>query len=237
MAAMEPSSIPATVHLSGPIILRTVLGFGLIFVLIFIPAGRLDYGQGWLYFGLNVVSLVVTYITLWHKPDLVQERLKPGPGRKPWDKVYSILSTPLWFIMVIIAALDAGRFHWSPRVPTAVVVVGAVLYALCQALFLWAKAVNRFFSAVVRIQTDRGQTVCREGPYRFVRHPGYLSGIIFGPAGPLVLGSFWALIPAVLSAILLIVRTALEDKTLQAELPGYSDYARQVRFRLVPGVW
>jgi len=222
---------------SGRMVMRFVLGVVFIFLLIFIPPGRLNYWQGWLYLGLNVGSLVATYVVLRHKTDLVQERLKAGPGIKSWDRVYWVLSTPLWFIMVIIAALDAGRFHWGPRVPTAVVVVGAVLYALCQALFLWAKAVNRFFSAVVRIQTDRGQTVCQEGPYRFVRHPGYLSGIIFGPAGPLVLGSFWALIPAVLSAILLIVRTALEDKTLQAELPGYADYARQVRFRLIPGVW
>jgi protein-S-isoprenylcysteine O-methyltransferase Ste14 len=156
---------------------------------------------------------------------------------KPWDKVYFVLSTPLWFVMVIVAALDAGRYGWGPNVPTAVVVAGALFYALGQSLFLWAKAVNRFFSAVVRIQTERGQTVCRDGPYRFVRHPGYLSGVLFGPAGPLVLGSFWALIPAVLAALLLVVRTALEDKTLQAELPGYRDYARDVRFKLIPGVW
>jgi len=216
---------------------RFVFGTVFIFLLIFIPAGGLSYWQGWLYFGLNVASLVATYITLRHHHDLVQERLKAGPGMKSWDKVYFIISTPLWFIMVIVAALDAGRYGWGPRVPMALAIAGVASYALGQALFLWAKAVNRFFSAVVRIQTERGQTVCREGPYRFVRHPGYLSGILFGPAGPLVLGSFWALIPAVLAALLLIVRTALEDKTLQAELPGYSDYTRQVRFKLVPGVW
>ena len=234
---MEPSPTPAAVRLSGKIIIRFALGLVFTFVLVFVPAGRLDYGQGWLYFGLTVASLVATYITLRHHHDLVQERLKAGPGIKSWDRVYWVLSTPLWFIMVIIAALDAGRYGWGPKVPTSVVVAGAVFYALGQGLFLWAKAVNSFFSPVVRIQTERGQTVCREGPYRFVRHPGYLSGIIFGPAGPLVLGSFWALIPAVLAAVLLAVRTALEDKTLQAELPGYIDYTRQVRFKLIPGVW
>ena len=234
---MEDSPTPVAVRLSGRIIMRLLLGVGLIFVLVFVPAGRLNYGQGWLYFGLNVAALAATYLTLRHHPDLVQERLKAGPGRKSWDKVYSSLSTPLWFIMVIVAPLDAGRYEWGPKVPTAVVLAAAALYALGQVLFIWAKAVNRFFSAVVRIQTERGQTVCREGPYRFVRHPGYLSGILFGLSGPLVLGSFWALIPAFLAAILLIVRTALEDKTLQAELPGYSDYVRQVRFKLVPGVW
>jgi protein-S-isoprenylcysteine O-methyltransferase Ste14 len=222
---------------SGRMVMRFALGVVFIFLIIFIPAGRLSYWQGWLYLGLNVASLVATYVTLRRKTDLVQERLKAGPGIKSWDRVYWVLSTPLWFIMVIVGALDAGRLQWGPRVPAAVVVFGVVFYAIGQGLFLWAKAVNRFFSAVVRIQTDRGQTVCREGPYRFVRHPGYLSGILFGPAGALVLGSFWALIPAVLAAILLIVRTALEDKTLRAELAGYNDYARQVRFKLVPGVW
>jgi len=234
---MESATTPAPAGLSGRIIIRFVLGAVLIFLVVFIPAGRLNYWQGWLYLGLNVAALVATYIALRHKTDLVQERLKAGPGIKSWDRVYWALSAPLGLIMIIVAALDAGRFQWGPRVPAAIVAIGAILYAIGQVLFLWAKAVNRFFSAVVRIQTDRGQTVCREGPYRFVRHPGYLSGILFGPAGALVLGSFWALIPAVLAAILLIVRTALEDKTLQAELPGYSDYARQVRFRLVPGVW
>ncbi len=217
--------------------MRLLLGVGFIFVLVFVPAGRLDYVQGWLYFGLNVAALAATYIVLRHHPDLVRERLKAGPGRKSWDKLYSILSTPLWFIMVIVAPLDAGRYGWGPRVPMAVVIVAAGLYALGQALFIWAKAVNRFFSAVVRIQTERGQTVCREGPYRLIRHPGYLSGIVFGLSGPLVLGSYLALIPAALASILLLVRTALEDKTLKAELPGYADYAREVRFKIVPGIW
>lgn len=234
---MESTSRPKTVPLTGKIIVRFVLGVALIFLVVFIPAGRLSYWQGWLYFGLNVAALVATFIALRHKPDLVQERLKAGPGIKSWDRVYFIISTPLWFLMVVVAALDAGRFGWEPRVSAVVVVLGAGLFALGQGLFLWAKAVNRFFSAVVRIQTERGQTVCREGPYRFVRHPGYLSGILFGPAGALVLGSYWALIPAVLSALLLIVRTALEDKTLQAELAGYIDYTREVRFKLVPGIW
>jgi protein-S-isoprenylcysteine O-methyltransferase Ste14 len=234
---MESPASPTPVHLKGKMIMRFIFGVVFIFLIIFIPAGRLDYVQGWLYLGINVAALVATYIALRHKTDLVQERLKAGPGMKSWDKVYFIVSTPLWFIMVVVGALDAGRFQWGPRVQPAVVVIGAALFALGQGLFLWAKAVNRFFSAVVRIQTERGQTVVRDGPYRFVRHPGYLSGILFGPAGALVLGSFWALIPAVLSALLLVVRTGLEDKTLRAELPGYSDYARQVRFRLVPGIW
>ena len=96
---------------------------------------------------------------------------------------------------------------------------------------------NRFFSTMVRIQADRGQTVATAGPYRYVRHPGYVgySVSFFGMA--LALGSLWALVPAVLMACLLVVRTALEDRTLQDELAGYTDYARQVRYRLLPGIW
>lgn len=104
-------------------------------------------------------------------------------------------------------------------------------------MLLWAKWANRFFSSVVRIQTDRGQTVCKDGPYRFVRHPGYVGGLLFGMATPLALGSFWALIPAAVGAMLLIVRTYLEDRTLQEELPGYLEYTKEVRHRLLPRIW
>jgi protein-S-isoprenylcysteine O-methyltransferase Ste14 len=112
-----------------------------------------------------------------------------------------------------------------------------VITALGYSLGTWATLVNRFFSAVVRIQRDRGHTVVSSGPYRLIRHPGYAGAVVTSLATPLLLGSLWALIPAVLAVCTLIIRTALEDRTLQEELEGYHDYTARVRYRLLPGVW
>lgn len=216
---------------------RSVAGLVVMAVLIFLSAGRLDYWQGWVFFMANAVILGVTISILRDDPELMEERLKPGKGIKRWDKLYYFLSTPLYLLAIVLAAMDAGRFHWSRPIQPALYAFCFVVFVLGHALFLWAKRVNSFFSSVVRIQTDRGQTVCEEGPYRFIRHPGYLSGLLFGMATPVLLGSSWALIPQAMAAALLLVRTCLEDRTLQDELPGYEGYARRTRFRLVPRVW
>jgi protein-S-isoprenylcysteine O-methyltransferase Ste14 len=128
------------------------------------------------------------------------------------------------------------RFGWPPEVAVWLQVAGFALYVLGWAIHLWAMAANRYFALVVRIQTDRGQTVATGGPYRYVRHPGYVGGILVSVAAALVLGSAWALIPGALGGLLL-VRTILEDRTLQRELDGYCEYAGRVRYRLLPGVW
>jgi protein-S-isoprenylcysteine O-methyltransferase Ste14 len=135
---------------------------------------------------------------------------------------------------IFLAALDAGRFRWSPAIPLWVYIPSFVLYATGQAIHLWAKGTNRWFATVVRIQTDRGQVVCEEGPYRFVGHPGYFGGLLFMITTPLILGSCLALIPQAAAAVSLVARTYLEDRTLQAELPGYAEYAQRVRHRLLP---
>jgi protein-S-isoprenylcysteine O-methyltransferase Ste14 len=217
--------------------MKSVLMLVVFIVLTFLLAGRLDYWQGWVFNGLNVLSILVTFFVLRDRIDLIKERLKPGEGMKKWDKVYYLASTPLFLVMFCFSILDAGRFSQPPRVPIAVAVSASAVYAIGQAILIWAKRANRFFSSVVRIQKDRGQTVCREGPYRFIRHPGYFGGLLYSLAIPLMLGSFWGLIPAVLAMIPVIIRTRMEDKTLHQELAGYSDYARKVRFRLVPGLW
>jgi protein-S-isoprenylcysteine O-methyltransferase Ste14 len=140
------------------------------------------------------------------------------------------------FPLVIVAGLD-HRFGWSPAFPLWLVVFGFVLILLGYAFAAWALAENRFFSSVVRIQTDRGHAVCDSGPYRLVRHPGYAGNIPPLLGIVLALGSAWTLIPAAVALIIAVVRTALEDQTLQEELPGYRDYARRVRYRLVPGIY
>ena len=199
-------------------------------------AGRLSYWQGCVYGGSNFLILVVNYLVLRGRPDLIRERLSPGKGTKWWDKVYFALSTQLFFAVIVLAALDAGRFRWGPAVPLWAYLLACAVYALGQTIHLWAKATNRWFATVVRIQKDRGQTVCMSGPYRFVRHPGYVGGLLFMLASPLLLGSWLSLIPQAAAAALLVLRTYLEDRTLQSELPGYAEYAQKVRHRLCP-IW
>jgi len=150
--------------------------------------------------------------------------------------VLTSLTTFPILALLIVAGLDE-RFGWSPELAVAIHLIGLAFIALGQGLFSWAMTSNLFFSTAVRIQMDRGQTVVSGGPYRYLRHPGYVGMIVSLFATALVFGSLWALIPAGLAAVLFVVRTALEDKVLLEELDGYQDYARQVRYRLLPGVW
>ncbi|MGZ7045388.1 MAG: methyltransferase family protein [Candidatus Aminicenantales bacterium] len=216
---------------------RSIVGVTVLVVLLFLSGGRLDYWQAWAYILLNIFFIGLTNWVLRDNPSLLRERIFPGRGVKPWDRVYSAVSTPLYFLSLVLAGLDAGRRHWTPRLPLLFYMGIIVLFCLGQSLMLWAKRANNFFSSVVRIQADRGQTVCWEGPYRYVRHPGYLGGLTFGLSAPLLLGSVVALIPSLLAALILVVRTGLEDNTLLGELEGYRQYANSVKFRLLPHIW
>ena len=215
----------------------SLAGLILLAVAVFLAAGRIDFWQGWTFIGLTLATSVATLLSMRRHPGLAAERIRPGRGMKWWDKGYFLLSTPLWFASVVIACLDSGRGHWGGDPAPAVYVAALAAFAAGQGFYLWAKAVNPFFSSVARIQTDRGQTVCREGPYRFCRHPGYLGGALFGLATPIVLGSYWALLPQAGAVALLVARTALEDRMLKRDLLWYAEYARGVRFRLLPGLW
>ena len=218
-------------------LLRAAFGTLFIGAIVFAAAGTLDWINGWVYVGWYlVVSVVSVFIT---DPALLAERsnARRAKGQKGWDKgllgLYGIL-TPL--VTPVVAGLNF-RFGWPPEVAVWLQVTGLVLYVLGWAIHLWAMAANRYFALVVRIQTDRGQTVATGGPYRYVRHPGYVGGILISVAAALVLGSAWALIPGALGGLLLVIRTILEDRTLQRELDGYCEYAGRVRYRLLPGVW
>ena len=157
-------------------------------------------------------------------------------GVKPWDKRITSALGGLMVLSWIVAGLDF-RLHWSSPLPLLWHLGGLLLVLLGFALFLWAMASNAFFAEGVRIQEERGHRVVSSGPYRFVRHPGYVGAILGQLATPFLLGSPWAMIPSVACAALFVVRTALEDKTLLEDLPGYEVYAQRTRFRLFPGVW
>ncbi len=209
-------------------------------VILFCSAGRLAWGWAWAYLGISVAVIAVNGpILLSRDRDLVAERGAgyEREGAKTWDKwlggVASLLSS---FASILVAGLDL-RYGWTPAPGIGVHLAAAAAFLAGYALASWAMLVNPFFSTVVRIQKERGHTVADRGPYTVVRHPGYVGFIVSSLATPLLLGSVWALIPAALATCLMIARTALEDRMLRNELPGYAEYAAKVRFKLVPGVW
>ena len=172
-------------------------------------------------------------------PGLMAERqnMEKAQSAKAWDKVLApLMALSVSFPMVIVAGLD-HRFGWSSVFPLPLIVAGFLLISFGYAFAAWALAENRFFSSVVRIQVDRGHVVCDSGPYRIVRHPGYAGNILALLGIVLALSSIWTLIPAAVALIIAVIRTELEDRTLQDELPGYRDYARRVRYRLIPGIY
>lgn len=222
---MKKSLLPAIV--SNLVFLAILLGC----------AGTLRYWPAWLYLATSVLMTVLTRVVLRRHPELLAERLRPGVDAKPWDKKLLGVGFLLTLAMLVVAGLDAGRYRWSPRLDWRWSVAGLTLTLAGMALFVLALRENRFFSSVVRIQRERGHTVCDTGPYRVVRHPGH-AGMILGTVGlPLLLRSAWTAIPALLFVVVMIVRTNLEDSALGEELDGYRDYQRATRYRLVPGLW
>ncbi len=220
--------------------------FGLVVVYLFIPlvllvcGGNLGWWQAWAY-SLLVVAAGIGG-RMWAErrhPGLLAERqdIEKFQGSKGWDKVLApLMALSVGFPLVIVAGLD-HRWGWSPVFPLWLIALGFILISLGYGFAVWALVENRFFSSVVRIQTDRGHVVCDSGPYRLVRHPGYAGNILPLLGIVLALGSVWTLIPAAVALIIAVVRTVLEDQTLQEELPGYRDYARRVRYRLLPGIY
>ena len=202
-------------------------------IALFGSAGTLALPAFWIYIALFALAFVVSIAIL--DPDLLRERMRPGGKRLPLA-LWSI--TIILFAHWIVAGLDVGRFHWSDTVPVWLQAAALIVIAATWVLTLWAMRVNRFFSSVARIQSDRGQYVITTGPYAFVRHPGYLAGFAMIIASGLALGSWLSVVVLLIPAVPgLIVRAVREDRMLQAELPGYRDYAARVRWRVLPGIW
>jgi len=218
--------------------LTTILSGLILFIAaVFWPAGTIDWLAGWVYVGFVAASMIATVVLVRHiNPELIERRLQVGEGTKRWDRIWSAIFRPLFVFIHIVAGLDAMRFAWS-TMSQWLWPVGFALFASGMALVAWAMAVNRFFETNVRIQTDRGHRVIDAGPYAVVRHPGYVGFAGWCLAVPMMLGSWWAFVPAVLAVVSLAVRTVMEDRTLREELPGYADYTRRVGYRLIPGIW
>jgi protein-S-isoprenylcysteine O-methyltransferase Ste14 len=200
---------------------------------LFAAAGTVAIPGFWVYLAIFAVVMIVSFAAL--DPDLLRERMRPGGGKPPLSlRLFSLVLFTHW----IVAGLDRGRFHWSDNLPGWLQGICLVTVAAGYALALWAMRVNRFFSSVIRIQNDRGQHVVTTGPYAFVRHPGYTAGILIIAASGPALGSWLAATLVVIFCLpFLLHRAITEDRILQMELAGYSDYAARVRWRLIPGIW
>jgi len=212
----------------------TILVF---FAILFLPAGKFDWWEGWTF--ILVFLIATSVLGLWMRrkdPELLSERSQPGENVERWDRIIMSIYTILLIIMLIVAGIDSGRLDLSSP-PLFLRLAGWCGLAISLLMVAWTMSSNTFLSKMVRIQDDRGHVVVTQGPYRYIRHPMYVGVILAMISTPLVLGSFWALIPAGIIVILFIVRTYLEDNALKEKLSGYSDYSAQVRFRLIPGIW
>ena len=215
-------------------VVGTVAAFA---VLVFWPAGRLGWLAGWLYVGIVAVTFLVNAIYIKRvNPELIEARMRIGKGTKRWDFVWGAFFGPALLAIYVVAGFDAIRFEWSTMSPVFWP-IGLILFVPGAALFAWSMGVNPFFEKTVRIQSERGHRVIDTGPYAHVRHPGYLGFFGWCLSAPLLLGSWWAFVPAILSVVLLTVRTALEDRTLREDLEGYEAYSQRVPNRLLPGIW
>jgi len=243
MAKDTQPSIAAKQRLGAPgivVLVGTFVGPFVEGALLFACAGTMALPRAWFFVAVSLVGMFGQIALVAAKnPELVNHRgrWKQKKDAKGWDKPlvtsYGLLA---FYAVPIVIGLDVGRYAWS-SLGLWSAVVGTALFAFGTVVITWAMLVNTHFETVVRIQTDRNHQVTTSGPYAFIRHPGYVAASLWAFSGPLIVGSLYALIPAALATLVLIYRTALEDKTLQRELPGYADYAAQVPHRLLPGLW
>ncbi len=218
-------------------LVREFMGVILVGVVLFPAAGTMDWPMGWALVGIYLVWVCANALVLIPRsPELIAERLGPKKGAKTWDTAIITMVGLATIGRLVIAGLDE-RYGLTVGITLPLQMIALVVAVLGYALGVWAMASNAFFSQIVRIQEERGHTVVTDGPYRFVRHPGYVGVILFELAVPVMLGSLWALAVGGLIALLIVIRTALEDRTLLVELDGYPEYAKKVRYRLVPAVW
>jgi protein-S-isoprenylcysteine O-methyltransferase Ste14 len=236
MADVEKRTDSQTTMLKALIGLTVAAMVVVIVGLVFVLARRLGWTLGWIYVGIVVATLAINLACLlrWN-PKLIRRRMRLGKFTKTWDKVWAVLFGLVMIAIYVVAVIEA-RDGVSSALGAAWL-LGLAIFVLGWTLVTWSMVVNPFFEKTVRIQTDHGHRVIETGPYAYVRHPGYVGFAGWMLSTPLLLASAWAFVPALIAVIGFVIRTALEDRMLHAELPGYAEYATRVRFRLVPGVW
>lgn len=232
---MTAASAPA--HPRASLLLRGTLAILVFAAGLFALAGHLRYVQAAVLAAASWLVLAALALGFGDRIGVIAERMKPAPNAKAWDKYLMAAFMPLAGAVIVVAALDGGRFRWTVELPLWVYPPAVAAFCAAAVFHLWAIVANEFYVSTVAVQRDKGHRAVERGPYAFVRHPGYLGIIVMEITIPLILGSLWALIASGLAAVVLLVRAGLEDRVLRRELPGYADYASRVRFRVVPGVW
>ena len=206
--------------------------------ILFISAGTLHWMRAWIYVGLvSIYWVISTAVLVKVNPEMLNARGKVvREGTKSFERIWVVIYPTLTFSNLVVMGFDAVRFQWS-SMPFGLAILGIIILIPACVIGTWAMAVNKFFEWTARIQDDRQQYVCTSGPYKIMRHPGYTGAIVSILAYPFILGSWWGFVLTGISTIIIVIRTALEDRMLQNELPGYREYARQVKYRLIPFVW
>jgi protein-S-isoprenylcysteine O-methyltransferase Ste14 len=219
-------------------LVREALTNLVLIAILFGIAGRWDWWMGWAFCGIYICWSVSTAILILPThPAMLAERANLHADRRQWDVLLIGVMAVMMPAEYVIASLDV-RLGWSQPFAPLVQVLGLIVAVVgYDFLLVWAMVSNAFFVSTFRIQKERQHAVATGGPYRYVRHPGYLGIVLFHLAVPFMLNSLWALIPAFAITLIFIARTILEDRTLHAELPGYKGYAARVCYRLLPGVW
>ncbi|MCD4657389.1 MAG: isoprenylcysteine carboxylmethyltransferase family protein [Planctomycetes bacterium] len=215
--------------------LRIILGIAFLFALLFACAGTLNWLSGWFFFGISSLGIFAS-VPLMYKYNPQMLTRKFPKDTKTFDKIFLVIYVPLFYSEMIIGGLDE-RYDLSGDFILPLIIAGTVVYGVAFVLWLWSVATNKNFEITVRIQKDRGHTVCETGPYGFVRHPAYVAGILMFVSTPFALSTLWGLIPGGVLVIALIIRTVLEDRMLRKELKGYEEFTNKTKFRLIPKIW
>ena len=228
-----------TKFMSPKTILRLLVVVFVFPLLPMIISGAWDWWEAWAYAILSAVGFIVSRaLAAQRHPDILEERARSMElqDAKPWDKILAPMLALGSLLIFIVAGLDKLS-GWTNPFTLNAKIASVIMILLGYIFSSWALIENKFFSGVVRIQTDRGHRVVTTGPYRFVRHPGYVGALWTYLAMPILFDSTWAFIPTLLLIVVLVLRTSLEDRTLQAELSGYKEYTQKTRYRLFPGIW
>jgi protein-S-isoprenylcysteine O-methyltransferase Ste14 len=223
----------------GKALLEVLAEFAVFAALLFVSAGTLLWPAGWAFIAIFFSFAVAIVLWLARKqPELLAERMSSPmqSGQPLWDKVFVVAVMVLFVAWLIVMPLDAVRFGWS-EVPEWLQILGALGVVLSFYIMFLTFRENAYLALVVKVQQERGQSVVSSGPYRYVRHPMYASTLLFFPGSALLLGSWWGLLLCVVLLGLLVWRIPLEERMLENGLDGYDEYARKVRYRLIPRVW
>ena len=219
-------------------IIKTLLSNFLVFLVLFISSGRLNWVEAWIFIFLWAFFQIIQQLILFvFNPELLGKRNVNTPDIKKWDIVFQRIYLPFVFILIIVAGIDGGRFSKYMSMHKQLFIFGSITMTLGYLLSIWSIYINTHFETSVRIQQDRKHKVITSGPYRVVRHPGYTAAIVIFLSIPLILKSTWAFIPAFIILILFIIRTYLEDNTLKNELASYAEFCVKTKYRLFPYIW